>query len=174
MATPAQVRAELKRRKLPYNVEKTQSTWYVTGADSINWIKRCLYTNSFDGQTAQFWVDIIEDLSKNKENRHWSERDMKENIDHEEDEPRSYMAYRNLHDIYENVEELLHMLDEDETLEDWIESKITTAKNAISDVYSAIRYDKHRENEHEDEHEDGQEDGKIIVSFGEWVKNNKK
>jgi hypothetical protein len=82
------------------------------------------------------------------------------------------MAYRNLHDIYENVEELLHMLDEDETLEDWIESKITTAKNAISDVYSSIRYDKRHEHEHE--HEDGQEDGKIIVSFGEWVKNHKK
>ena len=105
---------------------------------------------------------------------------MKEDTDHEENEPRSYMAYRNLHDIYENVEELLHMLDEDETLEDWIESKITTAKNAISDVYSSIRYDKRHEHEHE--HEDGHEDGHehkgedshVIVSFGEWVKNHKK
>ena len=97
---------------------------------------------------------------------------------HEENEPRSYMAYRNLHDIYENVEELLHMLDEDETLEDWIEYKITTARNAISDVYSAIRYDKHHEEHHEkhdDEHHhhhDDKEDDdheNILISFGEWV-----
>lgn len=89
--------------------------------------------------------------------------------DHEEHEPRSYMAYRNLHDIYENVEELLHMIDEDETLEDWMEHKISTARNAISDVFSAIRYDKHHEEDKEDDHDD------VIVSFGEWIskKNNK-
>jgi hypothetical protein len=82
---------------------------------------------------------------------------MEENMHHEENEPRSYMAYRNLHDIYENVEELLHMLDEDETL--------------------AIRYDKHHEEHHEkhdDEHHhhDDKEDDdheNILISFGEWV-----
>ncbi len=84
-----------------------------------------------------------------------------ENMHHEEHEPRSYMAYRNLHDIYENVEELLQMIDEDETLEDWMEHKISTARNAISDVFSAIRYEKHHEEDHED----------MIISFGEWVKN---
>lgn len=91
--------------------------------------------------------------------------------DHEEEEPRSYMAYRNLHDIYENVEELLHMLDEHETLEDWIEHKISTAKNAISDVFSAIRYDKR----HNDENELEDSKDNIIISFGEWAsrKNNK-
>lgn len=83
--------------------------------------------------------------------------------DHDEDEPRSYMAYRNLHDIYENVEELLHMLDEDETLEDWIEHKISTARNAISDVFSAIRYEKH--------HDDEDDEDEIVIGFGEWVKN---
>lgn len=100
--------------------------------------------------------------------------------DHEEHEPRSYMAYRNLHDIYENVEELLHMLDEDETLEDWIEHKISTARNAISDVFSAIRYDKKHDEEHE-EHEEHEEEchhegdhDDVIISFGEWVNKFKK
>jgi hypothetical protein len=79
--------------------------------------------------------------------------------DHEEEEHKSYMAYRNLHDIYENVEELLQMLEEDEPLEDWIEHKISTARNAISDVFSAIRYNKRHEEEKEE-----------IISFGEWVK----
>ena len=88
---------------------------------------------------------------------------------HEEHQPRSYMAYRNLHDIYENVEELLHMIDEDETLEDWMEHKISTARNAISDVFSAIRYEKHHEDDHEDDNND-HNDNDIIVSFGEWVK----
>lgn len=86
------------------------------------------------------------------------------NCDNEDDEPKSYMAYRNLHDIYENVEELLHMLDEDETLEDWIEHKISTARNAISDVFSAIRYNKHH-----DDSEKSESPG-IIIGFGEWVK----
>ena len=80
------------------------------------------------------------------------------------------MAYRNLHDIYENVEELLQMLDEDETLEDWIEHKISTAKNAISDVFSAIRYDKH----HEEKDQEEQMDNDVMISFGEWVKNKTK
>ena len=88
---------------------------------------------------------------------------------HEEHQPRSYMAYRNLHDIYENVEELLHMIDEDETLEDWMEHKISTARNAISDVFSAIRYEKHHEDDHVDDNND-HNDNDIIVSSGEWVK----
>ena len=100
---------------------------------------------------------------------------------HEEEEPRSYMAYRNLYDIYENVEELLQMIGEDETLEDWMEHKISTARNAISDVFSAIRYDKNHDGEeehehHEDEHHEDEHHGDhndIIVSFGEWVKNKK-
>lgn len=89
--------------------------------------------------------------------------------DHDEHEPRSYMAYRNLHDIYENVEELLHMIHEDETLEDWMEHKISTARNAISDVFSAIRYEKHHEEDedHEETHHD------TIISFGEWVNKKK-
>lgn len=82
--------------------------------------------------------------------------------DHEEHEPRSYMAYRNLHDIYENVEELLHMIDEDETLEDWMEHKISTARNAISDVFSAIRYDKHHD-------EEEKSFCNSVISFGEWI-----
>jgi hypothetical protein len=82
--------------------------------------------------------------------------------DHEEHEPRSYMAHRNLHDIYENVEELLHMIDEDETLEDWMEHKISTARNAISDVFSAIRYDKHY-------HDEEESSCNSIISFGEWM-----
>ncbi len=91
---------------------------------------------------------------------------------HEDHEPHSYMAYRNLHDIYENVEELLHMIDEDETLEDWMEHKISTARNAISDVFSAIRYEKHHEESHEDHHDEDHDD--MIISFGEWVKNKTK
>ena len=97
--------------------------------------------------------------------------------EHNEHEPKSYMAYRNLYDIYENVEELLQMIDEHETLEDWMEHKISTARNAISDVFSAIRYDKkegdHEECHHdEDHHDDDHHD--MIISFGEWVNKFKK
>ena len=90
--------------------------------------------------------------------------------DEHDHEPRSYMAYRNLHDIYENVEELLHMLDEDEPLEDWMEHKISTARNAISDVFSAIRYDKNHEEIEDDHEDDHDEHDDMIISFGEWVK----
>jgi hypothetical protein len=62
------------------------------------------------------------------------------NEDHHEG--KSYMARRNLYDIYKNVEMMLSKVEEGETLEDWMEHKISTARNAISDVASAYSYDK--------------------------------
>ena len=62
--TPAQVRAELKRRSLPYNIYKTASTWYVVDGNSSAWDSTSLCTYSFHGQPASWWVDIIQSMEK--------------------------------------------------------------------------------------------------------------
>lgn len=89
-------------------------------------------------------------------------------MDHHE--PHSYMSYRNLYDIHKNVSEMLEMLNENETLEDWMEYKITTARNAISDVFSALRYEKGVDNTVKQCDHDHADVG--IIKFGEWVKRN--
>jgi hypothetical protein len=72
MATPKQVRAELKRRKLPQTIHKDGGTWYVAGPGLDFCMETALMVFTFDGNTAGFWVDIIEDMvaeSANQESK---------------------------------------------------------------------------------------------------------
>lgn len=63
--TPAQVRREIKRRGLPYDIYKTAQCWYVVDGDSSEWVDGTgIYTNTFYGQSAAWWVDIIESMAK--------------------------------------------------------------------------------------------------------------
>ena len=62
--TPAQVRAELKRRMPEYNIFKTHQTWYVDVPGCEAWDSTSLCTFSFHGQPASWWVDIIQDMAK--------------------------------------------------------------------------------------------------------------
>ena len=62
--TPAQVRAEIKRRGLPYDIWKNAQCWYVTGGDSSGWYSQSLGTYTFYGKPAKYWVDEIEYISK--------------------------------------------------------------------------------------------------------------
>ena len=67
--TPRQVRAEIKRRGLPYEIFKTRSCWYVSGENTSGWHETSLHTFDFTGATPAFWVDAIEDMIKtNAEN----------------------------------------------------------------------------------------------------------
>jgi hypothetical protein len=63
MATPKQVRAALKA-STPYGVEKAEGSWKITGGDAHDgsWDRTlCVYT--FEGKTAQEWVEIISGIS---------------------------------------------------------------------------------------------------------------
>lgn len=64
MATPRQVRAELKRQNAPYEIHKHGSCWYVGGEGTECWLSTSLNTFHFDGATAGFWVDIILDMAQ--------------------------------------------------------------------------------------------------------------
>jgi hypothetical protein len=64
MTTPAEVRKELKKRGLPYNIFKTHMCWYVVGGDSDAWKSTSLNTYTFNGRPATWWVDIIQDMHK--------------------------------------------------------------------------------------------------------------
>ncbi len=59
MTTPAEVRKELKKRGLPYDVFKTHMCWYVMGGESDAWESTSLNTYTFGGRPASWWVDII-------------------------------------------------------------------------------------------------------------------
>lgn len=102
------------------------------------------------------------------------------NEDHHEG--KSYMARRNLYDIYKNSKMMLSRLKEGEPLEDWMEHKISTARNALGDVASAFAYDQDMdscgcggEEDHETpvQHMSDEPDTIIrkVISFGEWIKN---
>lgn len=93
-------------------------------------------------------------------------------------EGKSYMARRNLYDIYKNTKKLLNMVKEGETLDDWMEHKISTARNAVSDVASAFEYEKTfdscgcDDNNETPVHMMRDEPDQIItkvVKFGEWL-----
>lgn len=62
MATPAQVRNEIKRRELPYDVFKTKSCWYVVGDNASSWHSSSLHTYTFANKPAAYWVDIIAEM----------------------------------------------------------------------------------------------------------------
>jgi len=60
MATPAEVRREIKRRGLPYDVYKTKHCWYVVDGDASGWYESSLHTNTFANRPASYWVDAIQ------------------------------------------------------------------------------------------------------------------
>jgi hypothetical protein len=69
MTTPAQVRNLLKKHKLPFDISKVEGCWYVTGEETTLWSGTSLNTFSFDGLSAEEWVEDICQLSiKNREN----------------------------------------------------------------------------------------------------------
>jgi hypothetical protein len=72
-ATPKSVRAELKRRGLPYTIHKDGGCWYVWGPGCESWFTTSLSTYRFDGATSGFWVDWIEDMAKEEEERQCGE-----------------------------------------------------------------------------------------------------
>ena len=70
MATPAQVRSLLKKINSPYNITKTEGSWYVMGGQSDEWYHTCLFLAHFKDLSAQRVVDIIigmEEEHKEKE-----------------------------------------------------------------------------------------------------------
>ena len=66
MATPKEVRNELKKRNLPYKIAKGGGSWYVYGG-AETWKNSSLCTWSLDGLSAKAWVDLIEDMAKNND-----------------------------------------------------------------------------------------------------------
>lgn len=60
---PEQVRAELRKRGLSYSVIKEGTSWYVCGGNTSEWYDTCLYIWTFDGQPAQFWAGIIQEMA---------------------------------------------------------------------------------------------------------------
>ena len=63
--TPAQVRREIKRRGLPYDIFKAAQCWFVTEGDTTEWRDgTSLNTYNFYGQPAAWWVDIIEHMAQ--------------------------------------------------------------------------------------------------------------
>ena len=64
MATPREVRQELKKRNLHYDIFKIKSCWYVSGEGTEMWYDRSVGTYSFSGASAAFWVNVIEDKIK--------------------------------------------------------------------------------------------------------------
>lgn len=64
--TPAQVRKALQRRHPSLDIVKTQGSWYVVGDGTEMWVERCLFTSSFYGQSAPWWLNIIEEMMPKK------------------------------------------------------------------------------------------------------------
>ena len=65
--TPAQVRAELKRRGLTgLELVKQEGSWYVLGDATDSWFDHCLYTTSFRRKPAAYWADQIVGMAEHK------------------------------------------------------------------------------------------------------------
>lgn len=65
-ATPRRVRTAIRKAGLPYDIEKTQGSWYVFGGDSCEWsIDRCLYVATLDCYSVEEWVEIIKAMALN-------------------------------------------------------------------------------------------------------------
>jgi hypothetical protein len=62
--TPRMIRAELKKRGLPYDIWKNSQCWYVTGGNSNMWQSQSLNTYTFHGISAWDWVNEIQELEK--------------------------------------------------------------------------------------------------------------
>lgn len=70
MATPRQVRAEMKRRGFPHTINKDGGSWYVWGPYTEFCEATALMTWTFDGKPAEFWVDIIADIINEGKTKH--------------------------------------------------------------------------------------------------------
>lgn len=66
MATPNEVRRELKARNLPYKIAKGGGSWYVYDGGAELWYSSSLCIWTWDGLSAKEWVDRIEDMAKQK------------------------------------------------------------------------------------------------------------
>jgi len=64
MAKPEEVRREIAKRKLPYKIAKGGGSWYVYDGGAELWYTSSLCTWTFDGWSAEKWVDLIEDMAK--------------------------------------------------------------------------------------------------------------
>lgn len=65
--TPAQVRAEIKRRGLKgLELVKTEGSWYILGDATDDWSDHCLYTPAFFSKPASHWVNLIVGMSEHK------------------------------------------------------------------------------------------------------------
>ena len=65
--TPAQVRAEIKRRGLKdLELVKMEGNWYVLGDATDSWFDHCLYTTSFRRKPAAYWADQIVGMAEHK------------------------------------------------------------------------------------------------------------
>ena len=61
--TPEQVRKELKNHRLPYEIQKTNSCWYVYGEECTLWYSQSLNTYKVSGLSAAKWVEMIVDMA---------------------------------------------------------------------------------------------------------------
>lgn len=68
-ATPARIRAELRRRMRGFGVAKRNGCWYVTGPGTEMWRSTSLNTATFGGQIVAFWVRAILDMREHERGR---------------------------------------------------------------------------------------------------------
>jgi hypothetical protein len=61
--TPDQVRKELKNHRLPFEIQKTNSCWYVYGEECTLWYTQSLHTYKVSGLSAAKWVEMIVDMA---------------------------------------------------------------------------------------------------------------
>jgi hypothetical protein len=63
MATPVELRKALRKSGLPYDIIKTDGSWYVCGGNSHQWKSTCLFASSLSGLSANQWIKEIRDLA---------------------------------------------------------------------------------------------------------------
>jgi hypothetical protein len=63
MATPAQVRRELKKMGVSISIVKREGFWYVDSEEPLFLEETCLHTRYFHG-AAFFWADIIRTMQE--------------------------------------------------------------------------------------------------------------
>lgn len=69
MATPAQVRKLLNDHKLPFDISKTGSSWYVVGGECSLWYSQSLNTWKVSHWSAAKWVDEIVSMAMDNRQR---------------------------------------------------------------------------------------------------------
>lgn len=64
MATPDQIRKELANHKLPFDISKSGSSWYVTGEECTLWKSQSLNTWKVNHWSAAKWVEEIVSMAE--------------------------------------------------------------------------------------------------------------